>query len=235
MTSKTSAGLNLDKAEGIRNGFVNDWKPNFFKDSRKMVASIPFMRNMIEYTKGEGDLDYQKLTSLLHWKKDSADITENDLVQIFERLFAEKGTCTDGTKKILDVIAAKAKDCLTASEGINFENKIVLSIAIRLATEKFIVDKIADTNAVSGIVANQTYELFKLFKAKFASELKAIGVIERVMLMTPENIHLNSFMYEPILDMSDQHLRQLYKDVLDLLPPQTNPSITAKVSRLGKR
>jgi len=29
-----------------------------------------------------------------------------------------------------------------------------------------------------------------------------------VVLMTPENIHLNSFMYEPIIDMSDEHLKR---------------------------
>jgi hypothetical protein len=34
--------------------------------------------------------------------------------------------------------------------------------------------------------------------------------------MTPENIHLNSFMYEPILDMSDQHLRKLYTEVVGM-------------------
>ena len=39
-----------------------------------------------------------------------------------------------------------------------------------------------------------------------------MGVLQRVVLMTPENIHLNSFMYEPILDMSDKHLRSLYTD-----------------------
>jgi hypothetical protein len=27
---------------------------------------------------------------------------------------------------------------------------------------------------------------------------------------------LNSFMYEPILDMSDEHLKRLYQDVLTL-------------------
>jgi hypothetical protein len=43
-----------------------------------------------------------------------------------------------------------------------------------------------------------------------------IDTIQRVMLMTPENIHLNSFMYEPILDMSDEHLRKLYMDVAAL-------------------
>jgi len=34
--------------------------------------------------------------------------------------------------------------------------------------------------------------------------------------MTPENIHLNSFMYEPIIDMTDEHLKKLYEDVSKL-------------------
>jgi hypothetical protein len=40
----------------------------------------------------------------------------------------------------------------------------------------------------------------------FANEVNNIETIQRVLLMTPENIHVNSFMYEPILDMSDEHL-----------------------------
>ena len=31
--------------------------------------------------------------------------------------------------------------------------------------------------------------------------------------MTPENIHLNSFMYEPILDMANIHLKKLFDEV----------------------
>ncbi len=37
-------------------------------------------------------------------------------------------------------------------------------------------------------------------------------VIGRVNMMTPELIHLNSFMYEPLIDMSIFHLIKLYKD-----------------------
>ena len=37
--------------------------------------------------------------------------------------------------------------------------------------------------------------------------------MDRVNLMTPENIHLNSFMYEPILDMSGEHLCRLYLEL----------------------
>jgi len=50
----------------------------------------------------------------------------------------------------------------------------------------------------------------------FPTNAAAIGVLNRVILMTPETIHLNSFMYEPILDMSDEHLKQLYADVQKL-------------------
>ena len=31
--------------------------------------------------------------------------------------------------------------------------------------------------------------------------------------MTPENIHINAFMYEPLIDMSAQHLVDLYQKV----------------------
>jgi len=109
-----------------------------------------------------------------------------------------------------------AKACLQATQGINFENKIVLSIAIRIAAEQFMVKKINDATFVDGIASNQTPKLLARFKALFSGGADAINTILRVVLMTPENIHLNSFMYEPILDMSDEHLRKLYAEVLAL-------------------
>jgi hypothetical protein len=56
----------------------------------------------------------------------------------------------------------------------------------------------------------------KKFKEIPGGDINQIETIKRVILMTPENIHLNSFMYEPILDMSDDHLKKLYEDVLTL-------------------
>jgi len=78
------------------------------------------------------------------------------------------------------------------------------------------VAKINDAKFVSSIDCNQTFKLLAKFKELFSDEVGPTETIQRVVLMTPENIHLNSFMYEPILDMSDEHLRKLYKDVLDL-------------------
>ncbi len=217
MVLKNSTGLTLTKAAGIKNVFVNDWKPEFFTNTRKKIASIPFIRNIIEYTKGETDPAYIKLTSLLHWKSDSADIIHSDLDAIYNSVFEETGTSPDGNCSVITEIHREASACLTANEGINFENKIILSIAIRIAAEKFMVEKISDEAFVTSIASCQTQKLLVEFKKRFSGEIEAIKIIQRVALMTPENIHLNSFMYEPILDMSDEHLRKLYKDVLALL------------------
>ncbi len=217
MAEKNSAGITLKPATGIKNVFVNDWKKNFFSDTKKKIASIPFLRNLVEYTKGESDPAFVKLTSLLHWKGDSAGITVADLDDIYKGVFGGAGsTGKNGTKPVIDVIEQEAGTCMGACDGINFENKIVLSIAIRLTAERYMIDKLADPALVAGIDANQAQVLLTEFSKKFASQAETVKVLQRVVLMTPENIHLNSFMYEPILDMSDEHLRRLYKDVLAL-------------------
>ena len=117
---------------------------------------------------------------------------------------------------MVDVIHREAQACLTAAAGINLEHKIVLSIATRLAAEKFMVDKIADRKTTDQFDRNQTHELLMLFQKKFASETAAIKSLKRAQLMTTENIHLNAFMYEPIVDISDDHLRKLYIEVSNL-------------------
>jgi len=217
MAVKSSTGISLTQALGIKNIFVNDWKPKFFTDTKKKVASIPFIRNIIEYTKGDSDPAYIKLTSLLHWKKDSASFTQQDLDSIYNALFGGNGSSVDGKMPVVDLIQKEAAECAkVAAGGIDLENKVVLSIAIRLAAERFMVNKINDPKFIVGITSNQTTELLRKFKELFPTDTTSIEVVQRVVLMTPENIHLNSFMYEPILDMSDEHLRKLYGDVLAL-------------------
>ena len=176
------------------------------------------MRNMIEYTKGEADLDFIKLTSLLHWKADSAAITCGDIDAIYNGLFGGTGSSTDAAFSVVDLITQEAGGCVGAGDGdgFNLENKIVLSIAIRLQAERYITTKLADPAFVAGIKANQSQALLSQFTKKFSADTAGIKTLQRVVLMTPENIHLNSFMYEPILDMSDEHLRKLYTDVVSL-------------------
>lgn len=225
MALKSSNSISLEQATGIQNVFVNDWKKYFYTDSKKKIASIPFIRNIIEFTKGDKDPNYVKLTSLLHWKSDSAGVTQTELDKIYNSVFDTNGASPNGDRLVVDIIRHEADECLKACDGINFENKIVLSIAIRIAAEQFMVRKINNINFVASIDSNQTSKLIAKFKELFSGDVGAIETIQRVVLMTPENIHLNSFMYEPILDMSDEHLRKLYQDVKALDDPR--PSTAA--------
>jgi len=213
---RDNKGISLEQACGIKNVFINDWKPNFFLDEKKRIASIPFLRNLIEYLRGDQDGDFLKLTSLLHWKNDSDSITQDDLDIIFNCLFGTEGKTIDGQKSMIDQILSMAENCLKDDMSINFENKIVLSIAIRIIAEKYMVVKINNQSFIDNISSNQTPKLLEKYSELFSEDDEQIKIIRRVILMTPENIHLNSFMYEPILDMSDEHLKKLYQDVLTL-------------------
>lgn len=51
---------------------------------------------------------------------------------------------------------------------------------------------------------NQTRELYDATKKELSDDEKRI--IQKVLMITPENIHINSFMFEPILDTSLDHL-----------------------------
>lgn len=216
MASRSVVGIRLTQAVGIKNIFVYDWKIHFFDTPSKKIASIPFMRNIIEYTKGNMDAEFLKLTSLLHWKANTAGITQDELDGIFNSLFDDDGKSAEGNKTVVDIISDAASECLSSGDDISFENKIVLSIAIRLTAEKFMVANINDHTFVTSIGGNQTPKLLAKFKELFSSNIRAIDTIQRVILMTPENIHMNSFMYEPILDMGGDHLKKLYNDVLAL-------------------
>ncbi|RZD16027.1 MAG: hypothetical protein EVJ46_07480 [Candidatus Acididesulfobacter guangdongensis] len=215
MVEKTAEEIKITKAEYIKNPFKH-WMEHL-DDDKKLIASIPFVRNLIEYTKGDADPDYLKLTSLLHAKSDSDSVLKSDLKNIYRNVFpnlkSTKLILTNESENITELIFNISDACLIAPESINLENKVVLAIAIRLRAEKFMLDKI---NGKSEAAENQTRKLFERFKVKFRTEQENIKILERVILMTPENIHFNSFMYEPILDMSDEHLKTLYCDIKKL-------------------
>ena len=209
--------IELVESEYTTNPFIGNWQNNL-QDKKKLIASIPFIRNIIEYTKGVEDEHYSILTSLLHYKNETDSITISKIKEIFEdeikniRFPVE----IEGSAKIIDLISETVEECLKPAEGMNLENKIVLAIAIRLRAEKFMKSRIGDKQFLLEIndKKNQTRELVEKYKQEFNKvDEKTIKILERVNLMTPETIHLNSFMYEPIIDMGVNELQELYRSL----------------------
>lgn len=219
MANRCTSNISLEKASGIKNYFINKIKDKVPTDNSCLCASIPFTRNLIEYTRGDDDPDYLKLTSMLHWKENTAQLTTTDYFNVYNRLF---GTAhiPNRSQPVKDLIFSEADNICRCSihNGLDLENKILLSIAIRLRSESFLIDKIRLIRNDPGYwcpLENQFGNLMKEFVASFpcAPELP---ILEKVSITVSSNIHLNSFMYEPILDLTIEHLVNVYNEVKSL-------------------
>ena len=187
-------------------------------DSKVFISLISFVRNIVEYVDGEGSDAYKKLTHCLHIKDESAGISAADVLDVYKMTLNnfEEISIAFGEKNIIDLILEVA-DGILSEENINeilLENKIVLSIAIRLRAESYMKDCVPEFD-LSAIISNQTRALFNEIKKKRIEPAKLL-VLDKVNLMTPENIHMNAFMYEPLIDMSVYHLIALYREVKSL-------------------
>ncbi|MDI9882424.1 hypothetical protein [Flectobacillus longus] len=202
----------------IEGRYRKDVFSNFKKNianPKIFVSIIPFLRNIIEYTEDSSCVNYATLTSCLHIKTNTSTITCTDILNLMHNSFPSTSNqnITFGAKLIKDLIYETA-DSIEQENSINeilLENKITLSIAIRLKAEEFMMAQIPNSGALV-ITSNQTSELLKYYKLNH-SDKSTIIILERVNLMTPENIHVNAFMYEPLIDISIFHLIDLYKKI----------------------
>ena len=214
-----------------------NWKNN--PKEKDIFALLPFVRNLIEYGVDQNishtGEDFLFLTSLLHEKQDSRRITFGDIEPLYKhyagvtQFDASVGTDVVVLSKLYSVC-----DDITTSDT-KLENKIVLSIGIRHKAEEYIIQQIHNytgqlswrknkqnyrgtnvefMNFVQNN-GNQTRELFNGYK-QFGDADK-IKILNEVNIMTPEHIHVNSFMYEPILDMDIVELHRLYHTIKNLI------------------
>ncbi len=202
--------------ERYQNNPFSHWKKHLDKE-RFRLASIPFVRNLAEYC-GRSD-EEALLTALLHIKPRTRSISVDVLMGAFSRVVVGLKDIAASDRLVIDEIYETAETIgADNATRVDLESKIVLAIAIRLLAEDFIIAKLADQTFVNGITKNQTRKLVEEYRKQFPSEITIHSVLDRVNLMTPENIHLNAFMYEPILDMGIDNLRMLYSEVRALTP-----------------
>lgn len=214
-TTKGTTGVKLVE-EKYQNNPFSFWKDHLDTDEM-LIASIPFVRNLAEFCGFTSH--YKRLTALLHVKTDSDSITVGDLQTILKDILKDKATLVlaNNNKPIKRLIYEVSERILgETADVIELEKKIVLSMAIRLKTEEFLIKEINEPSFVASITRNQTLELIAKFRDKYPSKRDKIALVEQVNLITPENIHINSFMYEPILDMANEHLKKLYRNVRGL-------------------
>lgn len=189
-------------------------------DDKDIVTSIPFVRNLIEYTKSDNNENYKTLTSLLHIKHDTKSITIKQLETIYNEELKTDPVLSFSTgreeqtvyKLITDLAKRVSQD---NRETIDLTGKIIISMAIRLLAEDYMINSLTKngTETLPAISGNQTGILVKKYKEAFKNEYQSISTLNKVLLMSSENIHINSFMFEPLIDMSIRSLIDLYGEV----------------------
>ncbi len=217
MTTKSqNKEITLHKGQYINDIFTyfirNHAQPKFF------ISLISFVRNLIEYSESKTNPDYLTLTYCLHRKELSDSLTANTIFDIYKKRLVKLSdkTISFGSDNLIQLILKTADDiCKEDSiDEIIIENKIPIAIAIRLKAEEYLISKLPSLD-LNSITKNQTQELYREYKQKFP-ESTAIDILDKVNLMTPENIHINAFMYEPLIDMSVHHLIDLYNNTTKL-------------------
>ena len=219
------------REEYYQNNPIDHWKDNM--TLTHVVALIPAVRNLIEYTKGKDNEDYSELTKLLHSKRETSGITFQSLKDIYERNLGRSDFININIDTPIVEAIYEGAERITIKNSL-LEYKIILAIAIRHKAEEYMKRKLEE---YSGQISwgrrgsengssqefldqleaqkNQTRSLSDAFK-QTACDNDTVKVIDEVNIMTPENIHLNAFMYEPLVDMDINELINLYQRVKEI-------------------
>jgi len=207
-------GIALKKMEGVENIFIKMWKGKIMESADILIATIPFTRNLIEYTRGDTNDEYLELTSLLHWKSDSMNMTVGKYLTIYNEFFATNHNHPQEEKFVYELIMERAEIICGLAEHneLQLENKIVLSIATRILAEQCMTDRLRILKADPNYWCQSTPPFGMLL-----NEIKTMNdtvtdleLMECIGVTVSSNIHLNSFMYEPLLDLSVGHLADLF-------------------------
>lgn len=220
--SRNSSG-DVVLSEGVyryKNPF-EDIQANIDKDIC-YICMVPFVRNIVEYHKGNKSTEYEILTSCLHVKSCTKSIVDTQISDILiNYMGGYDWKYSNKNISIFDMILRTAKSVLKMSEidAMKIPAKVTLAIAIRLIAEDYMIKQLV----ANGITQEELDAIKKdqerilLQKCKEHHLSLDYEFLESVNVMTPENIHLNSFMYEPLVDMSVDALVDLFNKSLTFL------------------
>lgn len=168
-----------------------------------LYFAIPYLREAKTILQEDTSL----LTSCLHYKANTKSIRIKDILSFFPK----KNLVIDEDKLYLDGLKEQVNKMKDFDE-YDIAKKTILSICCRVFLEEKIIDN--NINITEGINCNQ----FAYLKERYKDELNddVVQLMDKVQLATPEFIHGNVFMYEPLVDIDGKYLKEIYKEVIAL-------------------
>ena len=198
-----------DNSNGVvdiqTNNRINKNMENVLKCSNiyDFFCAIPYLREiktiLLEDTK--------TLDSCLHYKENTSKLQIKDILLQFPSN-AIKSLKIDENDIYMEKLFEIA-DNLSGFDDFDIVKKTILSLSCRLLIERKIIAN--NFNLLTNINTNQTAQLLDLYGEKLFPNVKKY--LEAVQLSTPEFIHANAFMYEPLIDINGKYLFELYNQI----------------------
>ena len=196
---------------------------------RIVLAMLPFVRNLVEYMQVSNSPDYLRLTTCLHNIKHTdprlpvtRSVSVQDVLSVYytviPRLTISPTVFVNGGNAWVEELKQEAV-AIAAEQTPNetaLENKVVLAMVIRLQAEAFMDDYLVRILGQQPFISTKPRfgELFDTWRKTQTTVNADVVLLNKVSMMTPEHIHLNSFMYEPLVDMSLVSLLNLHREVM---------------------
>jgi|LSQX01.1.fsa_nt_gb hypothetical protein len=197
--------------------FVQNWKNH--KNFKSIISLTPVLRNISELTSGvKNNNDYKELTNFLHYNNNTESKTIGDLIDLFNKFKINEFNDLDRNKYYYKVVKEETEKLLTISiKESKLQEKVLLGIYIRLSTDKMLYEAYKKKKGInpSGIQGSWTRGLYLLVKDDMTDKEKSL--YNEAVVVAPTFIHLNSFMYEPLVDIGTLKLQTTCKNLYDYL------------------
>lgn len=213
---------NLSAEEMFDPRVFGSYKKDAARDKSAWVTMIPFARNIVEFQHGKSHDDYKKLTRALHTIDNEA--TVGHIQQYLQTIVNIADTPFDKSLNIHEAIIMRAKEVADAtSDCFSLKDNLVLAIGTRLCIERYIISKISEEdyrNAVSK-ERDLTRKLLILYSNNCSDPNKQtyLKMFNKAAAIVDGTIHINSFMYEPLVDVGTWEMKKMFNEICN----KTNP------------
>lgn len=213
---------NLSAEEMFDPRVFGNYKKDAATDKSAWVTMIPFARNIVEFQHGKDHNDYKEMTKALHTM--SSNVTVGDIQQYLQSIISVAGTPFDRSLNIHEAIILHAKEVAAdTSDGFSLKDNLVLAIGTRLCIERYIISKISEgdyRNAVSK-ERDLTRKLLILYSNNCSDPNKQTlsKIFNKAAVIVDGTIHINSFMYEPLVDVGTWEMKKTFNEIYH----KTNP------------
>jgi len=213
---KDKKKISFEKGEYLKN-ILQYYLNNANKDVSILLSTISFARNYHELNikNPKDEAKYNFFTNLLHYRYQGKRVTLKKLSSELGKSFNGYSFNNNDTqtvyKKWGELADKIAKDSILMQK---IERKIVLSTASRLCAEEYIFRKIKRFDPkVNYRDFKESYGNLLFEYLKYCPKDKNRGILENVAKLSPEAIHINAFMYEPLIDYSENVMKNIYLEI----------------------